>query len=173
MEELPAFAYHPDPVGTGSIKISKATCLCCHRTRDAIYQGPSYADEDLEDALCPWCIADGSAHRKFNVEFIELDGEVPGSVAEIVSFQTPGFPGWQQERWLTCCDDAAVFLGPAGFEELRDQWPEALTSIRDDSDMNEADWEDYLPLLHRERGPTAYVFRCRHCGALRGYSDCH
>jgi uncharacterized protein CbrC (UPF0167 family) len=31
----------------------------------------SYAIEELEDAFCPWCIADGSAAEQFDAEFVD------------------------------------------------------------------------------------------------------
>ena len=34
------------------------------------------------------------------------------------------------------------------------------------------DWEDYFESLDAKSSPTAYVFRCLHCGALGGYCDC-
>ncbi len=40
-------------------------------------------------------------------------------VIDEVSGRTPGFSGWQQERWLVHCGDACAFLGPAGRTEIR------------------------------------------------------
>lgn len=37
----------------------------------------------------------------------------------------------------------------------------------------ENDWAEYLAALDRDHGPTAYVFRCRKCQQLGGYSDHH
>jgi uncharacterized protein CbrC (UPF0167 family) len=42
---------------------------------------------------------------------------VPDSVVREVVERTPGFFGWPQERWFTCCGDAAAFIGPAGKSE--------------------------------------------------------
>jgi uncharacterized protein len=93
-------------------------------------------------------------------------------VIEEIARRTPGFAGWQQERWLTCCGDAAGFLGPAGRAELTGVWQGAQESIRAEVGMAGADWRDYLESLDRDGSPTAYIFRCRHCGRLGGYSDC-
>jgi len=94
-------------------------------------------------------------------------------VAAIVSRRTPGFSGWQQERWWTHCGDAAVFLGAAGASEIAGPWAGAIASLRADVGYDDLTWADYAAALDKDRGPTAYVFRCRHCGQLGGYSDCH
>jgi len=60
--ELPVFKYHRDPLQSGSVAKSPESCRCCGKQRGYIYQGPAYSEEELEKALCPWCIADGSAH---------------------------------------------------------------------------------------------------------------
>ncbi|HZF69017.1 MAG TPA: CbrC family protein [Gemmatirosa sp.] len=180
-DSLPVFTYHPDPVATGSVVPSAATCRCCERARGYVYVGPVYAEAELGDALCPWCIADGSAAERFDAEFVDAAGvgdhgawaPVPAGVAAEVARRTPGFSGWQQERWWTHCGDAAQYLGPAGAPELRAAWAGALPAIQADVGFEGADWDDYLAALDRVRGPTAYVFRCRHCGQLGGYSDVH
>jgi uncharacterized protein len=121
--ELPAFRYHPDPLATGSIQASDGVCVCCKRARGFVYTGPVYAEDDLDDVLCPWCIADGSAHERFDAEFADADdvgggSDVPRNVVDEVAFRTPGFTGWQQERWKTHCGDAAAYLGQADTSDL-------------------------------------------------------
>ncbi|HSU15812.1 CbrC family protein [Longimicrobium sp.] len=178
-EALPRFPYHPDPLGTGSVAQSAAACRCCGRARGYIYTGPAYARDDLDDALCPWCIADGSASKRFDAEFTDAAGiggygrwpTVSPEVIEEVSRRTPGFMGWQQEQWWTCCDDAGEFLGRGGYAELSQRWSGAIPEIRKESGIEDAGWEPYLRALDRDDAPTAYVFRCRHCGRLGGYSD--
>jgi uncharacterized protein CbrC (UPF0167 family) len=180
-ESLPHFSYHPDPLQTKSVAPSPITCRSCGRARGFIYTGPVYAEEELVDALCPWCIADGSAADRFDAEFVDRAGignygsweQVPESVIIEVSRRTPCFTGWQQERWWTHCGDAAAFLGPAGAEELQHEWAAAVPMLQAELGYDESEWAEYFALLDRMRGPTAYVFRCRHCGKLGGYSDCH
>jgi len=177
---LPAFKYHPDPVATGSVKASDATCLCCGKKRGYIYAAPVYSEEDLDEALCPWCIADGSAHERFECSFTDDDWAsytpsakgLPRAIREEVALRTPGFLGWQQEHWMACCNDAAAFVGRAGRAELESQWPDAIPSLRDEVKMSPEDWAGYLASLDKDGSPTAYVFRCLHCGRHVGYSDC-
>jgi uncharacterized protein CbrC (UPF0167 family) len=76
---LPDFRYHPDPIRSGSIVLSEERCRCCRKARGYIYTGPVYSEEDgLDDQLCPWCIADGAAHRKFDATFIDPEAFADG-----------------------------------------------------------------------------------------------
>ncbi len=98
-EQLPEFPYHPDPVATGCVEKSDATCLSCEQARGLIYTGPVYAVEELVDCLCPWCIADGSAAARFDAAFTDhlpVYGNVSEAVVAAVTTRTPGFSGWQQ-----------------------------------------------------------------------------
>lgn len=176
---LPVFKYHPDPIATGSVEASDATCLACDEARGFIYTGLPYAEEELEDAVCPWCIAEGSAHEKFGAEFTDSAGvggygkweEVAPEVSAEVAQRTPGFTGWQQEMWFTHCGDAGAFLGRAGRRELEGFGSEAVAAIKDDAGLDDDEWEDYFSSLDKAGEPTAYVFRCLHCGKFGGYSD--
>jgi uncharacterized protein len=177
--ELPNFKYHPDPLATGSIEPSDRQCLACGQVRGFIYRESPYAEKELIDALCPWCIADGTAHEKFDAEFVDAAGvggygdweSVSDEIVAEVAHRTPGFTGWQQERWFTHCADAAEFLGRAGQKELLEFGPEAISAIKKEIGFIGDEWEEYFASLDKDGEPTAYVFRCRHCGALGGYSD--
>jgi len=98
---------------------------------------------------------------------------VSPEVAEEIAQRTPAFSGWQQERWWTHCHDAAEFLGVAGRHELEARWRDVIPAIRAEAGYDDGEWAEYFAALDREHGPTAYVFRCRHCGQLGGYSDSH
>ena len=180
-ESLPQFRYHPDPIATGSVRRQDVDCVCCGTARAFVYTGPAYCDRDIDEELCPWCIADGSAHDKLGVSFTDrsgigaygLWGEVSEEVRDEVEFRTPGFSGWQQEKWWTCCGDAGAFLGAAGCAELQGEWAAALPAIRDEAGYDEEEWALYLEHMDKQGSPTAYVFRCERCGKLGGYSDCN
>jgi uncharacterized protein CbrC (UPF0167 family) len=159
-EPLPKFKYHPDPIATGSIKAdADAPCLSCNRIRGYIYEGPAYSEKFhyLTHSLCPWCIADGSAAKQFGAEFADAE-------MEEIACRTPGFNAWQQEQWLTCCDDAAAFLGPAGAAELKGKFADAIPAVEQDWD---GDWHD----LEKDGEPTAYIFQCLHCKQYLAYVD--
>jgi uncharacterized protein CbrC (UPF0167 family) len=159
--DLPVFRYHPDPLASGSIAASDAQCACCGQRRGFIYTGPAYCEEELEDALCPWCIADGSAHKKFDASFASefADGIPPGAVDEI-TYRTPGFNSWQQDQWLGCCGDAAAFLEG-----------QLMMYIVHELGISGAAATRFLHGLQRDHGATAYIFGCRHCDAKPAYID--
>jgi hypothetical protein len=178
-EPLPEFTYYPDPIGGDSIAESDVECVACGQARGWIYVGPVVSREDFSEQICPWCIADGRAHRELGVTFLDEESvgdygnwdAVPEDVLQEIVTGTPGFLGWQQERWFTCCDDAAVFLGRAGVAELEAAGPEAIEAIRREIGYSGEQWRDYYEDLDRDGSPTAYLFRCRHCGEYGGYSD--
>jgi len=177
---LPLFRYHPDPIASGSFEVGDITCVSCGQVRPYVYVGPVYAEADLEKAICPWCISNGLAHEKFGAEFTDVDAigdydptvSVPVAVKKEIAYKTPGFNGWQQERWLVHCGDACAFLGPAGKDQVVGyESDELVESLRADLKMSEAEFRDYLETMDKQTGPTAYVFRCLHCNKYQGYSD--
>jgi uncharacterized protein len=179
--QLPTFPYFPDPVAAGSVVASDATCLCCDQARGWIYSGPVYGEDVDDETICPWCIADGSAHDELGASFTDEDGvggggewdEVPEAVVAAIAYRTPGFTGWQQERWWTHCGDAARFLGRAGRAELEGFGPPAVAAIRDSTGLDDGpEWRRFFAALDKDGSPTAYVFRCSVCNALGGYQDC-
>lgn len=181
MDQLPQFRFHPDPIHTGSIEALRDECVCCSRSRGYIYVGPVYAEEEYDSCICPWCIADGSAHARLAVSFHDETGigggewdVVPQSSIEEVAFRTPGFSGWQQERWWSHCGEAACFVGCAGHHELTAAGPQAIAAIRQSSGkMSDAEWDELFGSLDKEGSPAAYLFKCFRCGQWGGYWDCH
>ncbi len=181
MMNFPRFRYHPDPIATGSIEKSHATCESCEQPRGFAYVGPIFAIEEHE-CVCPWCIADGTAHALLECEFTDRESigvggdqrwsPIPDHVADEIAFRTPGFSGWQQERWFTHCGDGAVFLGAMGRVELMNHGPGAIEAIREEVSLDGNDWARYFASLDKDASPTAYLFRCLVCGAFGGYSDC-
>ena len=177
--KLPVFKYHPDPIRTGSVVPSLSPCACCGASRGYLYDGPVYGGEDAKVQICPWCIAAGSAAERLGVEFTDSKGigdygrwpPVSDAVIAEVARRTPGFTGWQFERWRTCCDDACEYLGRAGEKELSGAWAEARASVLEDAGVAAEDSTSFLRSLNADGDATAYVFRCRSCGKLSGYFD--
>ena len=73
MSTLPTFRYHPDSIATGSVKPSDKECRSCGEARGYIYTSSVYAEESLDEEICPWCIADGSAAEKFDASFCDAN----------------------------------------------------------------------------------------------------
>lgn len=117
-ERVPEFPYHTDPLTTGFVEMSDATCLAGERVRGFIYTGPVFAVEELDESLCPWCIADGSAAARFEATFtgdVPVPEDVPGEVVKLVTTRTPGLAGGSRNIGCT----AAVMAPPSS--ELPDR----------------------------------------------------
>lgn len=171
---LPSFRCHPDPVASGSIREAAETCACCQRDRGWIYTATFYSAREIDGRFCPWCIADGSAAERFGGEFVDsfgLDG-VSDDVVHEVTRRTPGFRAWQDPHWLVHCQDAAAFVGEAGYAELAAH-PEALAQLRDDLRLEGWSDEDRREqfLTHLGESATAMLFRCTVCGSHLAYVD--
>src|ERR1700681_2992579 len=108
--EVPPFRYHPDPLATGTVRPSDDSCEVCGKARGFVYTGPVYSAIADEPTICPWCIADGSAAETLEAEFTDVGwgvpDDVPAEVIDEIAHRTPGFSGWQQERWLYHCGNA-------------------------------------------------------------------
>ncbi|MET9779024.1 CbrC family protein [Streptomyces sp. NPDC006367] len=173
-ETLPEFPYHPDPLATGSVTASDTACACCGRARGYVYAGPVYAAGE-PGRLCPWCIADGRAARRYEAQFTAdvVGDEVTRDVLVAIAERTPGFTAWQDGQWLVHCGDGAAFLGRAGAGELAG-YPDALEGLW--QDLRTFGWpedqvDDFLGALDSDGQPTAYLFRCRTCATHLAYAD--
>jgi uncharacterized protein CbrC (UPF0167 family) len=178
-EDLPVFRYHPDPLATGSIRADDRPCLGCSRARGYIYFGAVFTEKNfiLDEHLCPWCIADGTAARRFGASFNDtgaVDG-ISDAAREEIERRTPGFHGWQQEQWLACCGDGAAFLGVAGKKELQRDFPDAIPAVkkvlRENFDLSKEDAQEFFDGLSKDGEPSAYLFRCLHCQKYLAYVD--
>ena len=180
MDQLPSFRFHPDPLGTGFVEESDTKCVCCGLVRGYIYVGPVFSIEEYVDCICPWCIADGTAHERLDASFQDeasIGGRpwdtVPLTSVEEIAFRTPGFSGWQQERWWSHCGEAACFIGRAGKKELQAAGPEVIAAVRESTGLiDDKKWNEFFALLDKDGSPTAYLFRCLRCGKIGGYQDC-
>ena len=175
---LPTFRYHPDPIASGSVIESDEQCLSCRQRRGHVCTAPVYAEPELDDAICPWCIADGSAHKNFDATFVDSEAfpdGAPDAAVEEISERTPGFHSWQPEQWPLCCGDATAFLTPAGIEEIRKDYRELegkfMSHIVYDMKISGGAATRLLQSLNRDSGPTAYLFQCLQCRQHRFYID--
>ncbi len=175
---LPNFRHHPDPLRSGSVVASAAKCRCCMKARGFIYTGPVYAEDELEDALCPWCIADGSAHAKFDATFVDSEafdaGASEAAIVEITT-RTPGFSTWTSERWPSCDGEPAAFVGPFGIEEIREHYRDLegtlMSYVVHDLGISGGAARRVLESLQRDGNPTAFVFRSLVSSSLLAYVD--
>jgi uncharacterized protein CbrC (UPF0167 family) len=175
MADLPTFRYHPDPLATGSIQPSDAECICCGKVRGYIYTGPVYADQELDDSLCPWCIADGSAAEKFEATFTDVESlcfaKLPQKVSDEVAKRTPGFTAWQSEQWPCCCNDACAFLGDAQRSDLESMGQTAREVLVAGWNLTEDDFDEIVDSYEPGGSRAVYKFQCLHCHKNHYYAD--
>ena len=152
-------------------------CPCCEQRRSHIYGGPIYAREEIEE-VCPWCIADGSAARKWAAQFndvIRLPDAVPKAVIQEILERTPGFETWQGNSWLFSEDDAMIFVGEVvGKDLLKENNAEkteaCLEALREwNFEPDEA--IDVLKQIVRGGQPAIYLFQDRQSGKFSAYAD--
>ena len=123
--------------------------------------------------LCPSCIANGEAARKYEGSFqddFSLDDGVddPEKLDELIHC-TPGYSGWQQEYWRAHCGDYCAFLGYVGARELR-----ALGVLEEVLDDPVWDEEQKEMIQESVNGGhlQCYLFQCLHCGKHLVWMDC-
>ena len=177
-EALPRFRYHPDPVATGMLVArDDFVCPVCSRSRAFAYVGPYAGDNfgfENGEAICPWCIADGSAARSLNATFTaaayltaQARAEMSPAAQEELERRTPSFLCMQQERWLDHHGEAAAYLGEVGLDRYLELPPAAQAAVREccgDDPRAGLQPTDFVQRLRADGdGPTVYLFRCLHC----------
>ena len=171
---LPNFKYHPNLLQNEVFEKAKPgeeiICMCCGTKTDYYYDKMIYAIQDV-DCLCPECIADGSAAKKFNGEFIQYAEHVsdPEKKEELFC-QTPGLITWQGEYWLSCCDDYCAFIAYVGTAELEEMGI-ADEVFEEYASHGEYDIDEVRPYLEKNGSMAGYLFKCLHCGKYRIWVD--
>jgi uncharacterized protein CbrC (UPF0167 family) len=169
MNELPVFQYNPNALKLEIIRKEKTTCPVCNQVRDYVYEGPFYSIEEVE-GICPWCIKDGSASRKYDGSFQDDASCEPVGKEEYLielTTKTPGYMGWQQEQWLSHCEDFCAFDNYVGWKEishLKEELENDLNQIKSDYGFSQDELENYLV---NNGGMQGYLFKCLHCGKHR------
>jgi uncharacterized protein len=176
-EPLPQFRYHPNPIQTGVLSESGNVCRACGRARGVIYTGPVYAEVELHDAVCPWCIADGSAAAKFNATFCDdyslVQQGAPVAIIQEVTCRTPGYISWQSEYWPAHCNDACECHGDLQKKGLAEVDGEAKAWLCKELQIEtDNEWRDLIHTYEPAGQPAIYLFICRHCKAKRYHWDC-
>ena len=175
MSEMPQFVYHPDPVATGSVVPSSEVCPACGAARGYAYALTPYAIGE-HDHICPWCIADGTAHAKFDATFVDdwplQRADLPDSVVAEVTQRTPGYTSWQQEEWLSCCGDACEFHGDAPQAEIRALDARGFERLVPRPAFKFDEAPGFLRNYEPGGSPAFYKFVCRRCGGVQYGWDC-
>lgn len=162
-QSLPHFIYHPDPLSTGAFVEGEAKlCPSCGKESNIYYNLMPYCIDNIKN-LCPFCIANGLAAKKFDAEFVqdaEWQGELDSEKNQLLYCQTPGYSSWQGENWLSCCQDYCAYLGTVGTRELKAMGI-AEQVLADYEERGE--YQDIEEYLVKDGSLCGYLFRCLHC----------
>jgi uncharacterized protein CbrC (UPF0167 family) len=171
---LPSFHYHPNPEQTGVIVKEEIICEACGKPSEYNYVGPVYSLQDIEQ-LCPWCIKDGTAARKFDASFQEdFDKSVNNkeAIEELVK-RTPGYFTWQGGYWPSHCNDFCAFLGDVdgdGIQALLSKGDPVLEeSVKEEAELYRLAEYEFLEELNG--AIYGYLFQCLHCKGHKLYTD--
>ncbi|MDE7432148.1 MAG: CbrC family protein [Lachnospiraceae bacterium] len=176
LKKIPTFKYHPNPFLTGAFSELEQPqrCDCCGKETLIRYENNLYSSIENIDCLCPSCIADGSAAKKFDGEFQDEDAtdeinDPEGEKIHELIHKTPGYCGWQQEYWRAHCNDYCAFIGYVGSQELKEL--KIMDEVLDDDC-----WMDDTKEMIRENllnggSFQGYLFRCIHCGKYLLWAD--
>ncbi|MCL2744767.1 MAG: CbrC family protein [Planctomycetaceae bacterium] len=172
--EFPKFRFHPDPIGSEVIKKSDAECPVCNQKTGYAYVGPFYAVEDVEN-ICPWCIANGEAAKKYDGSFQDdycIESEISKYELHELIHLTPGYQGWQQERWLVHCGSPCAFIGYVGWNGIKEQLDRFIDIENDCQQYNGLEVKELSEYLFDGGSCQGYLFECIHCNGYRLCIDC-
>ena len=170
---LPKFKYHPNCYENTLIKVKGnevAICQCCNKKTDYFYNN-MYCAQDI-NCLCPECISNGVAADKFDGSFVSIWGSKieDKNKTEELTKRTVGIITWQEEKWLTCCNDYCAFIDYVGIKEL-DEMGIREEVLADYKAMNEFEVDFVENCLHKEGAVVGYLYRCLHCNKYRLWVD--
>lgn len=172
---IPTFKYHPDPIKTGAFeRCGPCRCQCCEMLTDIRYSFPFYVTADV-DCLCPECISNGKAARKFNGEFQDPGnaGEVsdPAKLDELIH-RTPGYGSRQDPYRIAHCDDYCAFIGYVGWPDIEAMGIAGEIEETCDIGINMFDLDFIKENMRNNSSVQGYLFKCLHCGKHLLYADC-
>lgn len=187
------FPYFNGPENDMAMYAGRAQCDLCGT------EAPAFS---LEYAICPAlpehlregkagcidCLERGRFEFRHDTEIGILDehglhrahSDAPAPLNEealIGLRRTPQIATWQQELWLTHCADFMVYEGtwaPSDFYANAPDGDGRALFLRMTTEGAHL-WDESIPAGQEkleEWHATYYVFRCRHCGTLRGNWDC-
>lgn len=166
--ELPKFKYYPDPLGSGDIIKYETICPVCNQKREYKYIGPFLSKQGAE-GICPWCIADGSAAKKYQGSFQlnELCEEVSNKkFKNELLYRTPGYRAWLLGSWPSHCGDYCIYFGSVGWNETKDitELKGTFDNIRRKAGLTQPEFEETFV---KEGYIEGHLFRCSKCGKYR------
>lgn len=177
--KLPKFKYSPNAYRLDLFENVEGVCSICNEKRQIKYISSFYSIENPE-YICPWCIANGKASEKYNGDFNDycgIEGVSPDPKAPEPSIKkehlieitnrTPSYTSWQQEVWLTHCNEPCAFIGYADSKLIEP----FLDELKDDIENSGIPTEYITKGLTNDSDLGAYLFQCLECGKHRLHVD--
>lgn len=179
---LPQFKYSPNAYQLDLFEEVEGVCSICNEQRNIRYTGSFYSVDD-PDYICPWCIKNGKAADQYKGEFNDyagIEGVSPDpsenntsvlseELLLEISQRTPSYTSWQQEVWLTHCNEPCAFLGYADSERIQP----ILEDLKEDIEVNIGYPPEFiLEHLTTSGSLVGYLFQCVKCGQHRLHADC-
>lgn len=158
--KFPVFDYYPDPILHDSIIESDLACECCGQSRS--YLSSLIYSEYKVKRVCPWCIYDGSAAKRFDGHFNSIFNNISDmnwisdKVYQTITLRTPGFHSWQEQSWLSHCQDGCEYHGVASTTDFEKITPEELDYTLMLNEINKGDWQYFHP-------DNFHKFICKKC----------
>jgi len=171
--QLPKFKYNPNPIETECLEKSDKTCEICNKKRGYIATSIMRCVDTIYD-ICPWCIADGSASKKHNGEFvvnIENANSLSSEILQEISYRTVSYPAYQELVWLTHCNDGCEFLGHACEQDFKFISEEETQRLIDEKTFTKEHIENLKISNDTSELPYLLKFRCVHCNELKFLVD--
>ena len=176
--ELPTFKYSPNAYKLDIFKEEIGICSICNEKRNLKYDCSFYSIEK-PNYICPWCIANGQTAEKYKGEFNDYCGiegvspdpndpepTIPKELLFEITNKTPSYYSWQQEVWLTHCNEPCAFIGYAEEKNIEP----LMTELNED--IQTFDFEpDFLKEAISKGGVSGYLFQCVNCGQHRLHID--
>ncbi|HIW05898.1 MAG TPA: CbrC family protein [Candidatus Ignatzschineria merdigallinarum] len=173
----PYFKYHPNAYLLDLFVEKEGICSICNEARSLKYEASFYSVEK-PDYICPFCIADGGAAQKYDGEFNDYCGiegvsadpndpspTIPQEMLLDICKRTPSYISWQQEAWLTHCNEPCAFIDYANRETIAPFREEVISEL--DSSLS----EEVLEYISKDGDCVGYLFQCVQCGKHKLHVD--
>lgn len=177
--KLPTFKYSPNAYNINVFQNIEGICSICNEERQIKYTNSFYSINEPE-YICPWCIANGKAAEKYDGEFNDYCGiesilpnlddankTIPKDLLLEVTNRTPSYVSWQQEVWLTHCNEPCAFISYADTNTIEP----LMEELNGDIESSGYDPDFIKRNLSKDGSLVGYLFQCVKCKKHRLHID--
>lgn len=166
----------PEPTKSGTLMIESKVCDGCNLEQPLYFEVSGANDF----CFCPQCLFNGQAKQKasdyFNDSDYILEGDKKVSkprYLEEFQYHTPQFFSWQDNIWLTHCDDFCSYLGIVYWSDIQKLGKEVEAQIIADFKQSKQDFSiaSIKKNLQEDSEMVGHLFQCCHCKKFRLYIE--